>query len=179
MSRSEEQLTRIFLTGFMGAGKTAVGELLAERLGRTFVDLDTLIEESVGMTVREIFELRGEQEFRRLERHALELALAGEDAVIATGGGTVVLPANLERVRSAGVLVWLNPSFDVILARVGGEEKSNRPLFQDPEQALELYRQRLGAYGQAHVRVDISADESVEQVTGRILLLLREAACAI
>ena len=78
---------RIYLTGFMGSGKSTVGRLLAARLGFPFLDLDEDIERRAGMRVREIFELHGEPVFRRMEREALEATAALPDVVVATGGG--------------------------------------------------------------------------------------------
>jgi shikimate kinase len=170
---------RIFLTGFMGAGKTTVGRLLAERLGVPFVDLDPEIERQAGMSVREIFASRGEGEFRRLEREALAAALAQPDAVIATGGGTVAFEANARLIGASGLAVFLNPPFATIAARIGGRGKLDRPLFQDEAQALALYRERLPAYHRADLTVDVAPGEDAGEVAARIALLIGTRACAI
>lgn len=170
---------RIFLTGFMGAGKTTVGRLLAERLGVPFVDLDPEIERRVGMSVREIFASRGEAEFRRLEREALAATLAQPDAVIATGGGTVAVEPNARLIRAGGLSVFLNPAFATIVGRIGGLGKADRPLFQDETQAMALYRERLPAYRQADLTVDIAPGEAAGEVAARIALQLGARACAI
>jgi shikimate kinase len=170
---------RIFLVGFMGAGKTTVGRLLAGRLGAPFVDLDQEIEQRAGGTIREIFERHGEPEFRRLEMETLHEVLAGGgDAVIATGGGTVTSEAGARLVTAAGLSVWLNPSFATIVGRIGGRGKADRPLLRDEAQALELYRRRLAAYRRADLTVDVGAGEAPEEVAARIDLLLRERRCA-
>src|ERR1044071_3248167 len=111
---------RIFLTGFRGAGKTGVGEILARRLGVPFVDLDRHIELRAGMTVREIFAAQGEPAFRRLETEALR---AEPDAVIATGGGAPVYEWNAQLLRASGISVFLNPSFAALAGRIGGTGK--------------------------------------------------------
>jgi shikimate kinase len=102
---------RVYLTGFMGSGKSAAGMKLAERLGVPFLDLDEEIERRAGMTVREIFERQGEPEFRRLEQELLRATGDWPDVVVATGGGTVTFDANARWIRANGVSVWLNPAF--------------------------------------------------------------------
>jgi shikimate kinase len=166
---------RVFLTGFMGSGKSSVGRELAGALGWLFIDLDTAIETHAGMTVREIFERSGEAAFRELEHAALlDAVKAPEPAVIATGGGTFTFPRNLALVRQAGASVWLNPSFATIVARIGALGKQDRPLFRNEVEALALYRARLSSYRQADFRVDVGGDETPEEVAARIALRLRK-----
>jgi shikimate kinase len=169
---------RIYLTGFMGVGKTAVGRLLAERLGVPFLDLDQEIERRAGMTVREVFEGQGEAVFRRLETEALRETLGLADLVVATGGGTMVFDGNFQMIHDHGLSVWLNPAFATIVARIGGLGKADRPLFRDETQALALYRERLPAYRRADLRVDIAPDEGPEEVAARIALLIGNRRCA-
>ena len=170
---------RIYLTGFMGSGKSTVGRILASRLGASFVDLDEEIERQAGMRVREIFEQQGEPVFRRMEREALEATLALPDAVIATGGGTVVFEANARLIRENGIAVWLNPPFATIAERVGGLGKEDRPLFRNEMQALALYRERLPAYRRADLTVDMAPQEGPEEIAARIALRLGERRCVI
>lgn len=170
---------RIYLTGFMGAGKSTVGQRLAARLGCPFIDLDETIERQAGMRVREIFEMYGEPVFRRMEREALEATLALPDAVIATGGGTVTFEANDRLIRENGLAVWLNLPFATIVERVGGLGKEDRPLFRNETQALALYRERLPAYRRADLTVDMAPQEGPEEIAARIALRLGERRCAI
>lgn len=170
---------RIYLTGFMGSGKSTVGRLLAPRLGVPFVDLDEEIERQAGMRVREIFEQLGEPVFRRMEREALEATLTLPGAVVATGGGTIVFEANARLIRENGIAVWLNPPFATIVERVGGLGKSDRPLFRHEMQALALYRERLPAYRRADLMVDMAPQEGAEEVAARIALRLGERRCGI
>jgi shikimate kinase len=165
---------RVYLTGFMGSGKTTAGLLLAARLGVPFVDLDAEIERRVGLGVREIFEQQGEPAFRRLEAEALRETLAWPDVVVATGGGTMAFEGNARLIAPNGLSVWLNPSFATIVARIGGLGKTDRPLFQDEVQALALYRERLPAYRRADVTVDVAPDEGPEEIAARIALLIGE-----
>jgi shikimate kinase len=169
---------RIFLTGFMGSGKTTVGRLLAGRLGIPFVDLDGEIERRAGMTVREIFDRHGEPAFRSLEAEALAAAAALPDAVVATGGGTMAFEANFRLIRASGLSVWLHPPFAAIVTRIGGAGKSDRPLFRNETQALALYQERLPAYRRADVTVDVTAGEEPEEVAARIALLIGNRRCA-
>jgi shikimate kinase len=169
---------RVFLTGFMGAGKTTVGQRLAERLELSFVDLDSEIERRAGATIREIVEGQGEPAFRLLEQEVLGWAVEQPEVVIATGGGTLMFADNAGLIRSAGLAVWLNPSFATIVARIGALGKQDRPLFRDEFQAFELYRERLPAYRTADLTIDVAAGEAPEEVAARIALLIGERRCA-
>lgn len=168
---------RIFLTGFMGAGKTSVGRRLAASLGWPFVDLDAEIEKLAGESVREIFDRAGEGRFREIEAHVLAEAMRQDPVVVATGGGTLTFPRNLAAARAAGLVVWLNPAFATLTRRVGGRGKEDRPLFRDEATVLALYRERLPAYALADVKVDVAPGESVEEVAARVGLLVAERTC--
>jgi len=165
---------RIFLTGFMGAGKTTVGRHLARLLALPFADLDEEIEMGIGMTVRQIFEQRGEPEFRRLEQEYLTMLCGRPELVAATGGGTVTVRANRELIGRAGLSVWLHPPFSILAERIQAEGKEDRPLFRDETQAWNLYRERLAAYRRCDVRSDIEANEKAEEVAARISLIVRK-----
>src|ERR1041385_3469207 len=108
----------VYLAGFMGSGKTTVGRLLADRLGWDFIDLDAEIEAAEETSIAQLFETRGEPEFRRIETEALRKALRGIDrgvpAVIALGGGSFVEPVNAELLDGPGISIWLDFSFETI-----------------------------------------------------------------
>jgi shikimate kinase len=155
----------IYITGFMGSGKTTVGRLVAERLGWDFVDLDTDIETREGDTVANIFATRGEAEFLRLETDAIKRWLrkieCGMPTVIALGGGAFVQPANYEILGNNGISVWLDCSLEVAEARIAGV--NDRPLAQDKDAFRKLYNERKILYGRADFRIngDLNCDEAV------------------
>jgi shikimate kinase len=155
---------RIYLTGFMGSGKTTVGRKLAERLTVPFVDLDHENERRTHKSVREIFAGEGEALFRRLEAEALRATQAYPDVVVATGGGTVAFAGNLNLIRQAGISVWLNPAFQTLVDRIGAAGKRDRPLFRGDQ--ASLYRDGCPFHRTADVTVDGSG-ESAEEVAAR------------
>lgn len=162
-------MNAIFLTGFMATGKSAVGRALAVRLGRPFRDTDAEIESTAGCAIPEIFRERGEPEFRRLEREVLERIAGVDGAVVATGGGLPVDPANRRRMRSIGTIVRLAAPPEVILARAGTGD--DRPLLAgaaDPARRVrELLAAREPAYADADGTFD-AATGSPEEIAARI-----------
>jgi shikimate kinase len=172
MARSEPT-RRIFLIGFMGAGKTSVGRALAARLGWKFIDLDNVIEAREQATVAAIFASRGEAEFRRAESAALKALLKNDagsgshNLVIALGGGTFAQPANrAELDRARAVTVLLQAPLEELRRRC--QEAGNvRPLAQDADRFTELFATRQSAYALAQYRVD-TMGKTVEQVADEI-----------
>lgn len=149
----------IFLIGFMGSGKTTLGRPLAARLGYRFVDLDRAIEEGEGMTIGEIFSVRGESYFRSLERVYLQEVIArGGDAVVSTGGGTPCFGENMALMNRSGVTVYLKLSPERLTDRLL-TARTQRPLVagKSPEELLVYITETLAGrevyYGQANVVV--------------------------
>ena len=132
----------IVLVGFMGAGKTTVGSLLAARLGLPFTDSDQAIEQRVGRPVRQIFSEDGEPAFRALEHQVTAELLDGPAIVLALGGGADEHPGIRDKLASAQV-VYLHVSYEQALRRVGGDR--GRPLLARPDLAA-VYQRRLGVY---------------------------------
>lgn len=156
----------LFIIGFMGAGKSSVGEMLARRLGRPFYDLDERIERSAGAPVPRIFEREGEAAFRALETAQLQALEHESPGVVALGGGAVTTPANLPLMRGMGRVVYLKVSVGEALARIG--DTSSRPLLSGPGGVLAataLYEARQGLYDTvADVAVDTDGKDTLEVV---------------
>ena len=124
------------MIGMMGSGKSVTAKRLAPMLGFEFVDLDDWIEKRTGRPIREIFEKEGEPYFREQEAVLLKEAAGTASRVVATGGGAVLRPENVKRMRETGKVVYLQTSLETLWKRV--KEKNDRPLLKngDPEQAL-------------------------------------------
>lgn len=159
----------IVLTGMMGTGKTAVGRYLAERLEIPFYDLDELIERESGRDIPTIFREQGEAVFRGLERDVVARLCEFEGCIIATGGGTIVNPENLRRLRQHGEIICLTAAPERILQRVEGLE--HRPLLWHKdklERIREVMQGRASVYAQVGEPID-TTDLSVEEVAARVL----------
>lgn len=124
-----EKKSVIFLTGFMGSGKSTVGPILANTIGFKFVDLDSFIENKVGKKIGDIFATEGEQKFRALERETLREMLQSASTVISLGGGTVTNNETLELIKRHGVMVYLHSDVEHIYQRL--RTKSDRPMLRD------------------------------------------------
>jgi len=168
--------TNIALIGFMGAGKTAVGQLLAKKLNRKFIELDLLIEHQAGKSIPEFFQQEGEIAFRELEIEVTKQIAREENSVIACGGGLVLNKINIDRLKNESAIVYLTASPGVILKRVSGEE-GQRPLLEVDNPALtvsELLKFRKPFYERA---ADITIDTSkldIDSVVEQIINKLRE-----
>lgn len=149
--------SNLVLTGFMGTGKTSLGKLLAEKLGRGFVDLDQKIEQDTGMTIPQIFEKYGEKYFRELEKNAVKEVSARKNLVIATGGGTVKDKENIKLLKDSGVMVCLTTEPEEIFRRT--ERRGERPVLDAGDEdrlnkIKKLLAQRQKYYAQADYTVD-------------------------
>jgi shikimate kinase len=157
---------KIYLVGFMAAGKTTVARALAERLGWRAEDIDELIEARERRTVADIFARSGEPYFRTLERDILRLLLPLRHVVVATGGGTFMDPDNRVAINMDGVSVWLDVPLDELVARLPADGR--RPLAADRAQMERLYAIRQAAYANAQIRIDARGAHP-EAVAERIL----------
>jgi shikimate kinase len=162
----------IYLVGFMGCGKSTIGRALADELGWTFCDLDNEVERATGLSISEIFETRGEPEFRVIEAEALRRHVhtvqSGRPQVISLGGGAFIREDNFELVSNNGVTVWIDCPFDVIERRVAAE--THRPLARDPVQLRNLFEIRQPAYARADFRVAVEEGDTRAAVS-RVLAL--------
>lgn len=172
MSSGSDLPARVYLVGFMGCGKTRIGRLVADALGRGFLDVDAMIRDQAGQSIREIFEQHGEKAFRAMETECLGRTEAWSDVVIATGGGVMASETNRELLRRLGATVWLNVPFDVIVGRMSAYGRRQRPLLDDEDAARNLYEERLSSYRQADLEIQIAAGEDAAQVAARILDLI-------
>ena len=137
-------MIRVFLIGYMGAGKTTLGKAFARALGLTFVDLDWYLEERFHKTVRQLFTERGEEGFRELERRMLHEAAEFEDVVISVGGGTPCFFDNMEYMNEVGETVFLDVDIQVLFRRLK-VAKQQRPLLdgKSDEELLAFIREAL------------------------------------
>jgi len=157
---------KIYLVGFMAAGKTTVARILAERLGWRAEDIDELIEARERRTVAEIFSKSGEPYFRGIEREILRLLLPMRHVVVATGGGTFMDPDNRAAINLDGVSVWLDVPLEEVVARLPADGR--RPLAADRVQLERLFTLRRIAYANAQLRVD-ARGEHPQAVAERII----------
>lgn len=168
-------MKNIFLTGFMGCGKTSVGRVLSSRLGCQFVDLDEAIVSDAGVSINEIFSSQGEPAFRRLESQALARISKLAAVVVSTGGGAVLAQQNRTLMRQSGSIVNLTAGVEAIVARLNGD--SERPLLQGDasiERVRDMLEGRERYYADADLRIDTTA-KTVEAVVAEILDAMKES----
>ncbi|MDK2972077.1 MAG: shikimate kinase [Candidatus Sumerlaeota bacterium] len=163
----------IVLVGMMGAGKTEVGQLLAEQLGYGFIDTDVLIAESAGKSIAKIFEQDGEEAFRQIERDVIHGLMNEREKVIATGGGAVMDAANRQVLSGLGHTVYLKASPHELYLRVKNDR--GRPLLNVKNPEGELAR-ILGERELAYERCDITMDTEMYGVDEVVAELIDELA---
>lgn len=147
----------IALTGFMGAGKTAIGRRLALHLAMPFTDADAEIERAFGRSVAEIFSRYGEGAFRTAERRTITSLLSGGARVLSLGGGSYCDPETRALLRGAATTIWLDPPFELILERLEGSRRRPLLLGKSREELHDLWKERRPAYAEADVHVVTSA----------------------
>jgi shikimate kinase len=163
----------VFLTGFMGVGKSTVGKILAQKLDRGFRDLDQCIEEQVGLCVADIFKVHGEDFFREKESQVLSQVLSESVQVIALGGGTFLRESHRQALKEKGMTIYLQASVSTLHQRLKGQNLSLRPLLQvgDETQQMEqmecLLRGRERIYEEAQCKI-ITDGQSADEVAAEI-----------
>lgn len=173
---------RIFLCGFMGAGKSVIGKGLAEKLEVSFLDLDDKIEEQTGQSIPEIFEESGEPAFRVAERRAVLEVIRTFDGVVSLGGGSLQSQHMVDHVKLNGLLIFIETPISVILDRISQDQ--NRPLLLDEQgnpknkkqlkrELTALYEKRLPLYEQAVIQIENDGKESVEDIVEQLLKKIR------
>ncbi len=168
--------TSIALIGYMGTGKTAVGQLLAEQLGMRFIEMDWFIEQEAGMTIPDIFKEEGEPGFREREIAAARKIAGEKSCVIACGGGIVLNRINIDRLKEGAMIVYLTASPKTILKRVSGQA-GQRPLLEVENQLktiIDMLRFRGPFYERAADLTVNTSRLSVEAVAEKIVGKLKE-----
>jgi len=156
---------KLYLVGFMGAGKTSVGRALGRRIGWRAEDIDHRIAGRERQRVSEIFARQGEAYFRQLERDVLLELVPQRHIIVATGGGTFVDPDNRTVMLADGAVAWLDVPLERVIERVPADGR--RPLASDRARMEQLYALRQSAYSLAHVRID--AARPVPEIVERLL----------
>ena len=170
---TDPRLRRVVLVGFMGAGKTSVGRVVADALGWRFVDFDEVIEAEAGVDVAEIFRRWGEPHFRALEERVGHRLLQQDEVVLGTGGGWAAREGRLTDLPPGTASFWLRVSATTAVERATGQP-GRRPLIagEDPiGRAARLLSERADAYGRARWAVDTEGS-TVDDVSARILEIL-------
>jgi shikimate kinase len=163
----------IFLIGLMGAGKSTVGKVLAKKLGRRFLDADHVIEDRCGVKIPVIFEMEGEEGFRKREAQIIREITAEHDIILATGGGAVLLPENRKALSERGTVIYLHANPIELWYRTKGGE--GRPLLRsgDPKIILEnLYALRDPLYREIADHVIETGKPSVNQLVNTLIMQL-------
>ena len=167
----------IYITGFMGTGKTTVGKLLAEKLDKIFIDMDTAIQDRLGKSIKDIFKFGGEGYFRKLETNLLKEITQRNDLIVATGGGALLSKENIRLAEQGGKIICLSASPLVIFRRL--EQENKRPLLlkgKKMDAIKELLEKRNQYYHQFAWQIDTS-ELSVEEVVDRIIKMLEKKDC--
>lgn len=164
----------VVLVGMMGAGKTAVGRALSQRLGVPFLDSDAAIEEAAKASIAEIFARDGEAFFRDRETEVIGRLLSGPPGIISTGGGAFMKDRNRDLISAKGVAVWLDVDLQVLWDRV--RHKDTRPLLRtaNPRTTLaEIFNARVPVYRLADLSVTAQANTSIDETATRVIDILR------
>lgn len=159
----------LVLVGLMGAGKSAIGRIVAQQLGLPFIDTDTEIERVSRMSISELFAAYGEEEFRALETRVIKRLLRTGPRVVSTGGGAFINEKTRKQIERGGVSVWLSADLDVLWERVN--KRDHRPLLktENPKQTLQdLMDKRYPIYGLADITVQ-SRDVRKEVIAHEVL----------
>jgi shikimate kinase len=163
------QGVNLYLIGMMGAGKTTVGQLLAKHLGYGFLDTDSVITQSAGRSINQLFAEEGEAAFRQLESDVLAQVCAYTRLTIATGGGIILRTENWSYLHH-GLVVWLDVPVELLYTRLA--EDTTRPLLQDadPQGKLRsLLEQRTPLYSQADLKITVREEQTPEDIANRVI----------
>lgn len=157
---------RIYLTGFMGAGKSTLGPIIAKKLGFSCIETDAMVEKLAGISISEIFRIYGENHFRELEKKVLHHTQLCNDIIVCTGGGTPCFDDNMAWMNIHGLTIYLWCDEPVIIHRIETQQKK-RPLFTDRSSIIRLLHSRITIYQKAHLH--ISSNDTPEIALEAIL----------
>jgi len=164
---------KIFLIGFMGSGKSYWGRQLSEKLMLPFFDLDKQVESNEGKSINQIFEEKGEENFRLLEKDALHMITESHESfIIATGGGTPCYFNNIDYMNNAGITVWINTPVEILFQRLL-KEKSSRPLIKELSDdqlkgfILKKYADRKIYYEQSSITIE-EENKTIEKIVEKL-----------
>lgn len=166
----------IIIIGFMGVGKSVVGELLSKTLNMNFIDMDEEIEKREGCTITEIFNLKGQEYFRKVERELLEEMSKKDNYIISTGGGIVTREENCKILRKQKIVVFLDANVKTIIRNVSNEIEK-RPLLKGSinleDKIMELLNERYDHYKEcSNINIDVN-DKNIDEVVSQILVYIR------
>lgn len=170
---SEKLVTEgnLYLLGFMAAGKSTIGEMLAEKTGREFCDTDKVVEDQAGLSIAEIFQEYGEGRFRELESEAVQRVSRRTRVVVALGGGAVINHENWQAIRNSGTTFYLRWQLSTLLARL--EKENKRPLVfgwddETPAEMKRLFESRKALYERADYTIDCHDELTPALIVDRI-----------
>lgn len=173
METGRKRQPNIYLTGFMGAGKSVVGEELARQLNREFYDTDKLIEQSVGVSIVQIFEKHGEEYFRDIETEVIRNISNQKNAIIALGGGAVISQKNRLNIENSGILIYLKWDVNLLLERILSDLSRPQVVRLDEatrkEKLIELFNSRKSIYEQAKITIYCKKIMSVREICSQIV----------
>ena len=172
MTKFDLQGINVFLIGMMGAGKTTVGEIIAQKLGYRFFDTDVLVSRVAGKTINEIFATEGESSFRDLETKVLGEISAYTRSAIATGGGIVLRRQNWSYLHH-GLILWLDATVEVLVERLALD--NTRPLLKSTNPAAKfksLLEERRSLYQQADIHITIESKETLAEIAARAIEMI-------
>ncbi len=165
----------IVFTGYMASGKSAVGRRLAALFNMPFYDTDSLIEEKCNMAIPQIFAKSGEDYFRKAEAEVIKEVSGLDNAVISTGGGAVLDKENIDALRERGVIINLEPTEEVIKARLSGED-GTRPLIKGNsiDEIIARFNERKPYYDNCDFKIKVTADKEIDDTVKEISKILEE-----
>lgn len=170
---------KIFLTGFMGSGKTFIGSMLAKKCSMRFIDMDEMIEKRTGKTIVEIFHLQGESAFREVEKEVLQVIINdAENCVVSSGGGTACFYDNMELMNKSGITVYIKLSPDMLFKRLQNDLQ-NRPLLAGQADLKTFITEKLAErekfYKRSKYIIKVNNKDTENEILNSLLKLIKKS----